>query len=133
MAKRTCKTCKRRFEGDKRRFYCSVECRTGKAETPPVLRAVEPDESGEPAIGPTPPRKLTVVEAFTEGTELEQLISLRAHLAMLLAGAAPRDAAALSRQLRDIGKEITALKYAEREEAEDADEAPDEEWDESAI
>ncbi len=137
MAKRTCKSCGKRFEGDARRRYCSAECRTGKPAAPRALRAVDPDEAPPPAEPEAPdplkPRTLGVVEAFEDGTDLEQLLALRRHLATLLAGAAPRDAAALSRQLRELGREITALELSLREEAEDAAVTPDEAWDEEAI
>ncbi|QAB17474.1 hypothetical protein Leucomu_05660 [Leucobacter muris] len=135
MAKRTCKTCGKRFEGDKRRRYCSAECRSGKAAAtaaPPVLRAVEPDEVPE-ETGPPRPRVLDLETAFEEGTELEQNLALRRHLAALLKTAAPRDAAPLSRQLREIGREIAALEAQELEEAEGAAKTPDEDWDEDAI
>lgn len=140
MARRTCKSCGKRFEGDARRRYCSTDCRTGKPSEPSNQRALRAVEADEVAPEPEPekpdplkPRTLSVVDAFEEGTDLEQLLALRRHLATLLAGAAPRDAAALSRQLRELGREITALELSLREEAEDAAVTPDEAWDEEAI
>lgn len=136
MAKRTCRTCKKRFEGDRRRFYCSAECRAGKLIGAPVLRAVEPDETPEATPSEddgSKPRVLALVDAFEEGTELEQHLALRRHLAGLLKTAAPRDAAPLSRQLREISREIAALEAQESEEAEGAAKTPDDDWDEEAI
>lgn len=125
MAKLTCKTCGKRFEGDKRRRYCDATCRPGRSSKKPAPR-VEP-------TGPPPPRKLDLETAFEDGTELEKCLALRRHLVGLLKTAAPRDAAALSRQLREIGKEIAALEVQAREEVEDAADTPDEAWDEEAI
>lgn len=133
MAKITCKTCKKRFLGDKRRRYCSPECKAGAPATPPVLRAVELDEAlPDESEGPKP-RVLDLVSAYEEGTPLEQALAHRRHLVGLMREAGPRDAAAISRQVRDISREIDALEMQEREESEDAANTPDEDWDEDAI
>ncbi|QIK62353.1 hypothetical protein G7068_03360 [Leucobacter viscericola] len=133
MAKRTCKVCKKRFEGDKRRRYCSAQCKTGKQEVP-VLRAVEPGEVVElDTPDPLKPRTMSVAEAFAEGTDLEQLLALRNHLAKLMAEASPRDASALSRQLRDLRREIASLELSLREEVEESETTPDEAWVEEAL
>ena len=133
MAKITCKTCKKRFTGDKRRRYCSQECRAGKAAAPPALRAVEPDEAVPDEPGIPKPRVLDLVRAYEEGTPLEQALAHRRHLVGLMREAGPRDAAAISRQVRDISREIDALEMQEREESEDAANTPDEDWDETAV
>lgn len=46
---------------------------------------------------------------------------------------AARDLAALTRRLREITKDIEALEVRAREEAADAADAPDAEWDSEAI
>lgn len=79
------------------------------------------------------PRKLSLNMAYEIGTPLEQSLALRTHLVDLMGDASPRDAAALSRQIRDVSAEIVTLEAKEREEAEDATNTPDEAWDEEAI
>ncbi|WP_156174965.1 MULTISPECIES: hypothetical protein [unclassified Leucobacter] len=133
MAKRTCKTCGKRFTGDGRRRYCSAECRGEKPKTAPVLRAVEPDETPPADPGPPKPRQMELIDAYEDGTPLEQALAHRRHLVQLMKEAGPRDAAAISRQVRDISREITALESQAEEEADDAANTPDEEWDEDAI
>ena len=94
-----------------------------------TLRAVEPGEK------PAAPRSMTVASAAAEGTELELLIAMRDRVAVAVTdpNCPSRELAALTRRLREITKDIEALVVRAREEAADAAEAPDEEWDAEAI
>lgn len=93
------------------------------------LRAVGADEKA-PA-----PRVLTVDVAASDGSELELLMAMRDRVATAVAdpNCPPRDLAALTRRLREISKDIDAVQTRAREEAADAADAPDEEWDSEAI
>lgn len=93
------------------------------------LRAVEPGESAPE------PRVLSVDKAAAEGSELELLMSMRDRVAVAVAdpNCAARDLAALTRRLREITKDIDALRARQVEEALDAADAPDEQWNSEAI
>lgn len=93
-----------------------------------VLRAIGPDDAPEPRV-------LAVDVAAAEGTELELLMAMRDRVASTVAdpNCPPRDLAALTRRLREITKDIEALRAREREEAADAAEVADEAWDSEAI
>jgi hypothetical protein len=99
------------------------------AEKKPALRAVGADEK------PAAPRTLSVDVAASEGSELELLMAMRDRVASTVAdpNCPPRDLAALTRRLREITKDIEALKAREREEAADDAEVSDAAWDAEAI
>jgi hypothetical protein len=90
------------------------------------LRAVQPGEAA-----PTKAKKLTVAEAAASGSYRDLLIATRDRIAQAVSAAdcPPRDLAALTRRLTDIGKELATL---EARDAEDADgegaSTPDDEW-----
>ena len=92
-----------------------------------------PDSAQAEPVTKPGPRKLSLNVAYEIGTPLEQSLALRTHLVELMGDASPRDAAALSRQIRDVSSEIVTLEAKEREEADDAANTPDEAWDEEAI
>ncbi len=92
------------------------------------LRVVEADEA--------PARKITsVLEAADEGSRLDELIQLRRVIARACdnENTSPRDLAALSRRQIEISKEIEALRRQQAEEASDAANVADEEFDVEAI
>lgn len=97
---------------------------------PRKLRAVADDERVVKA-------PLSITEAAEEGDQLELLVAMRRRVATAVEdpNCPPRDLAALSRRLQEIGKEIEAMKLRAKQEAdEDAGNAtPDEEWDAEAI
>jgi len=90
------------------------------------LRAVAADETAPE----TPSRKLTLTEAAAAGSLKEQLIALRERIAKAVDSPTcpPRDLAALSRRLIEIGRDIEAIKVAEAEEAGGATATPDEKF-----
>ena len=90
------------------------------------LRSVAADE-------PAPRRKLTVSEAAASGSYRDLLVATRDRIARAIDSSAcmPRDLAALTRRLGDIGKELAQIAAQEAEEAGGAADTPDEEW--SAI
>lgn len=128
LSKITCRKCGKRFEGDRRRKYCN-SCREPQKPVTTDVPAPAQDETAKESG----PRKLSLNMAYEIGTPLEQSLALRTHLVELMGDASPRDAAALSRQIRDVSAEIVTLEAKEREEAEDAANTPDEAWDEEAI
>ena len=75
------------------------------ASRPSKLRAVAADEK-PPAKAPQ-----TIAEASEAGSTLDELRLMRARIARTLddPNCPPRDLAALSRRLIEIGKEITAI------------------------
>lgn len=99
---------------------------------PRKLRAVGKDEAPEPVMAPK-----SVNEAAEGGDQLELLIALRRRVATAVQdpNCPPRDLAALSRRLQEIGKEISALELKAKQEAaeEEGSGTPDEEWDAEAI
>lgn len=96
------------------------------------LRAVTEDD--EP---PKPSVQLTITEAAEADDPLELLMAMRRRVAETVEdpNCPPRDLAALTRRLQEIGKEIQAMKAKSKQEAEEDGESrtPDEEWDAEAI
>lgn len=89
-----------------------------KTPKPPKLRAVK---DGDPAPSPPPPRKkMTVAEAAESGTYKDLLIATRDRIALTVSATdcPPRDLAALTRRLTDIGKELAVIAAREAQEAE---------------
>lgn len=95
---------------------------------PRKLRVVEPGET------PDGPRSMSVSDAAASGTELELLMAMRDRLATAVTdpNCPPRDLAALTRRLREVTKDIDALKLREQEES-GAEQTPDEDWDAEAL
>lgn len=92
------------------------------------LRAVEPGES--------PARKITsVLEAAEAGSRVDELVQMRRVIARAIdnENTSPRDLAALSRRQIEISKEIEALQRQKSEEATDAANVEDEQFDAEAI
>jgi hypothetical protein len=91
---------------------------------PRRLRAVDP---GETAVKP---KKLTVVQAATEGHR-ELLVALMARVAAAVQSPScpPVALAALSRQLTSISKELSVLDARVDDEVGEAASVPDEVWD----
>lgn len=94
-----------------------------------TLRAVTPADKPKPGS----PKSIT--QAADAGTERELLVALRARIAKTAEdpNCPPRDLAALSRQLRDIDKDIRALDAAAEQEAAESAHVADEAFDASAI
>lgn len=99
------------------------------------LRAVGADEEPPKATSRSvTPRSVTA--AAESGNAKELLLALRARVARAVEdpNCPPRDLAALSRRLQDIGRDIEAIVAREKQEAaEDADGHPDEAWDSEAL
>lgn len=96
----------------------------------PPLRIAEPGESA-PAKKKTAPTKL--VDAIDQ-SEREFLAATRAKLAAEIdAGVAPAYLAPITRQMRDIDREIRAIDLRSKEEGGDVGTAEDEAWDEAAL
>lgn len=93
-----------------------------------TLRAVSADEKPEKGAK-------TVTEAADSGTQRELLVALRSRIARAVADpkTMPRDLASLSRRLIEIAKEIEGIDAEDGSEAGSGREAPDEDWDASAI
>lgn len=111
---------------------------------PPRSRALRPvpDVDSTRSAAPELPEKQaksrpkTIVAAATDGTQLELLIALRNRIAKMIGSpkCQARDMAALSRQLREIAKEIEALEAVDREDGiTGAASTPDEPWNSEAI
>jgi hypothetical protein len=85
---------------------------------------VGPDE--KPAVK----RKMTVAQAAESGSYKELLIASRDRIAKTVDDpkCPPRDLAALTRRLNDIGKELEAIAVAEQQEDGGAAKTPDEGW-----
>lgn len=96
------------------------------------LRAVGADE--KPPV--KKPAK-SIVQAATDGDQLELLVAMRGRVATAVQdpNCPPRDLAALTRRLQEIAREIDALEAKARQEADEDAESrtPDEEWDAEAI
>lgn len=79
----------------------------------------------------------SVVEAAESGSHRDLLVAMRSRIARTVSDPScpPRDLAALTRRLQDIGKEIEAIDLRLAGEAGSADrgEAPDEAFDASAV
>lgn len=96
------------------------------------LRAVGADEK------PLKPRAVkSIVQAATDGDQLELLVAMRGRVATAVQdpNCPPRDLAALTRRLQEIAREIDAIEVKAKQEAdEDGDSrTPDESWDAEAI
>jgi hypothetical protein len=92
------------------------------------LTVVNPSD---PPPDPAPPgRAMTITEAAASGSVRDQLVALRARVAKAVEDPCcpPRDLAALSRRLIEIGKEIAAIDAADLEEEGGAAKTPDEPW-----
>ena len=92
------------------------------------LRAVE--------LGEAPARKITsVLEAAEAGSRVDELVQMRRVIARAIdnENTSPRDLAALSRRQIEISKEIEALQRQKSEEATDAANVEDEQFDAEAI
>ena len=101
------------------------------AELKGHLRAVGADEKP-----PTKAQVKDVLQAAEGGDQRELLVAMRTRVAKAVAdpNCPPRDLAALTRRLQDIGREIEAIDARARQEAdEDGGITPDEEWDAEAI
>lgn len=86
----------------------------------PHLRPVSPDERRK--------KPLTVTEAAAAGDTLAELVATRLLLARQLEESPPAYAAPISRQLREVAREIDALRAKSAEEGEHAVSTDDEEW-----
>lgn len=86
---------------------------------------------------PVPALQRTIVEAAEDGDHRELLVAMRRRVASTVQdpNCPPRDLAALTRRLQEIGKEIEALDAKAKQEATEDGEGrtPDEEWDSEAI
>lgn len=95
------------------------------------LRAVAADEAA-----PAQRRAKTITEAAAAGDQKVLLVALRERVAKAVEdpNCPPRDLAALSRRLQEIGRDIEAIEARERQEAaEDASGHPDAEWSAEAL
>lgn len=96
------------------------------------LRAVTEADSPPKRVDP-----MTITEAAEVDDPIELLLAMRRRVAETVEdpNCPPRDLAALTRRLQEIGKEIQAMKAKAKQEAdEDGDSrTPDEEWDAEAI
>lgn len=95
------------------------------------LRAVTADEAA-----PSKRRAKTITEAAAAGDQKVLLVALRERVAKAVEdpNCPPRDLAALSRRLQEIGRDIEAIEARERQEAsEDADSHPDADWNAEAL
>lgn len=95
----------------------------------PSLRAVGPD--GAPEVQPIG----SIVEAAEHGSLLDEFIQMRRVMARVMDDSEtnPTALAALTRQYRDLSKEIAAMKRQQSEEDAEDDVTADEEWSEEAI
>lgn len=90
------------------------------------------------ASDPVPSRRQakTITEAAAAGDQKVLLVALRERVARAVEdpNCPPRDLAALSRRLQEIGRDIEAIEARERQEAaEDANGHPDAAWDAEAL
>lgn len=95
------------------------------------LRAVSPDEKP-----PRPPRKRAAktLKQAVSSSERQLLVTMRAKIATEIdSGVPPHTLAPLTRQLRDLDKEIRLLDARAREERREARVVADVEFDSSAI
>lgn len=93
------------------------------------LRAVGPDEK------PPIPAAVTIVQAIEQDDVVAELRNTRLVIAKKLddPNCSGRDMAALSKRLREIGREIEAELRKQREEATDAADTADEAFDAQAV
>jgi len=100
-----------------------------------VVTAEDISDAVKAMAEPTKPK--TITEAAEAGDQRELLVAMRRRVAATVQDPAcpPRDLAALTRRLQEIGREIEALDAkAKQEAAEDGDTGtPDEDWDSEAI
>ena len=92
------------------------------------LRVVEPGESAARVFS-------SVLEAADAGSRVDELVQMRRVIARAIdnENTSPRDLAALSRRQIEISKEIEALQRQKSEEATDAANVEDEEFDGQAV
>ena len=107
--------------------------RTPRRRSSPNLRAVKPGDA--PPAPPADKKAKTITQAAADGDHLALLRAMRARLAEAVEDPTcpPRDLAALTRRLDDVAKQIKAAEDAARQEAEEAEGAEDDSWDEDAI
>lgn len=103
-----CRTCNRSFTGDKRRRYCRKHTPTKRvrAHAPDGSLPVTPPDPEPDVVAPT-----TIEQASLAGSAHDELQLMRIRIARTLddPSCPPRDLAALSRRLIEIGRELTAL------------------------
>lgn len=99
-----------------------------RAVPDPVEVVLAVSDSAEP---------MSVVDASSSGSRLDELVAIRAILARSIDSetTAPRDLAALTRRHMEVSKEIEGLKVQVRNEAEAAanHDASDAKWDPRAV
>lgn len=133
MAKLSCRSCGKRFDGDGRRRYCDKHQppkRIRNRARPQHLHAIGPDELPPPQSSPR-----SIAEAAESGSTLDELRLMRMRIARTLddPNCPPRDLAALTRRQIEIGKEIDAI-VAREEQGGRRDESRDRRsFDASAI
>lgn len=101
----------------------------------PKLRAVDGTDSVPSTTEiPVPKRRSSITEAAESGNARDLLVAMRERVAKAVENpnCPPRDLAALTRRLQEIGREIEAIDAKVALEAGE-DVAGDEEWDASAI
>ena len=110
----TCKTCGKKFDGDRRRRYCAVHRPNPQRAK---LRVVGEDES--------PARVLTLDEAIETGDLLTILLAQRRDIAGRIPEERGPALAALHRQLLLVSRDIAALQVKESENVEFGTESAD--------
>lgn len=134
MAKLSCRTCGRSFEGDARRRYCSKHApakRVRNRGRSQHLHAVGPDEKPPAKKAPR-----TIAEAAEQGSTIDELRLTRMRIARTLddPNCPARELASLSKRLMELGREIEAIEARAREEGADSDVGiEDGEFDASAV
>ncbi|WIE65944.1 hypothetical protein DEI99_005240 [Curtobacterium sp. MCLR17_036] len=95
-----------------------------------TLRAVGPDE-----VPPSPPKKLTILEAIDAGDRLAELEATHRRIGRAVQDeeTPARDLASLTRRQMEISKEIEALRRQVKEERDDAAKLDDEAFDATAV
>lgn len=84
--------------------------------------------------GDAPPPPPKTLKDAVDVSERALLVTIRAKIAAEIdGGVPPHTLAPLTRQLRDIDKEIRLLDHRAKEEARDGGVSADEEWDEAAL
>ena len=81
------------------------------------------------------PAPKSVTKAASDGSRRELLVAMRARVATAVEdpNTPARDLAALTRRLMEIAKDIEAIDAAAKQESDDADSSPDEDFDASAL
>lgn len=86
------------------------------------------------SAGDAPPAAPKTLKDAVDVSERALLVTIRAKIASEIdGGVPPHTLAPLTRQLRDIDREIRALDQRAHEEAADGDSAPDEAFDAEAL